>query len=261
MIRAVRVKTITVYPIKSLDGIVVPAARILSGGALEHDREFALLDENGKFINGKRDARIHRIRAEYDLERLMVSLRVVEDSQSVTFHMLEQRKELERWFEDFFGGPVFIRRNQETGFPDDLESPGPTIVGSATLQKVGSWFGISDPLEARRRFRPTIELATEESFWEDRLFGISGDTVQFQVGNVSILGVNPCQRCVVPSRHPSTGGVMRDFQTVFVERRKAMLPSWAEQSRFNHYYRLSVNTRIPPSEIGKWIRVGDVVIV
>jgi uncharacterized protein YcbX len=261
MIGAVSVRTITVYPIKSLDGIVVPAARILSGGALERDREFALLDENGKFINGKRDARIHRIRADYDLERLIVSLRVVEDSQAVAFHLVEQRKELERWFGDFLGGPVFIRRNQETGFPDDLESPGPTIVGSATLQEVGSWFGISDPVEVRRRFRPTIELATEEPFWEDRLFGISADTVGFQVGDVSIRGVNPCQRCVVPSRHPSTGGVIPDFQAVFIERREAKLPSWAEQSRFNHYYRLSVNTRIPPTEVGKWIRVGDAVIV
>jgi uncharacterized protein YcbX len=116
-------------------------------------------------------------------------------------------------------------------------------------------------VEVRRRFRPTIELATEEPFWEDRLFGISADTVGFQVGDVSIRGVNPCQRCVVPSRHPSTGSVIPDFQAVFIERREAMLPSWAEQSRFNHYYRLSVNTRIPPTEVGKWIRVGDAVIV
>lgn len=263
MAGSVCVKTITVYPIKSLDGIVVPAARVLSGGALEHDREFAIVDArgNGAFINGKRNSRIHRIRALYDLDRLLVTVCDVDASQPRTFHLIEERKELEGWFGDFFGVPVFVQRNQESGFPDDLESTGPTVVGSATLREVGSWFKTSDADETHRRFRATIELETDEPFWEDRLFGSGETTVEFRIGDVSVVGVNPCQRCVVPTRNPSTGAVVPDFQRIFVERRQETLPSWAAKSRFDHYYRLSVNTRIPASQTGKWIRAGDQVTV
>jgi len=79
------------------------------------------------------------------------------------------------------------------------------------------------------------------------------------MGDVTILGVNPCQRCAVPSRDPSSGSVTPEFQRVFSEKRAAKLPPWATQSRFNHYYRLAVNTRIPVSQAGKLLRVGDAV--
>ena len=90
----------------------------------------------GNWINGKRDARIHRIRASYDLEDLQVTLRV-DDSAQETFHLVENRRALEDWFGDFLGFPVLVKRNTTVGFPDDLESPGPTVVGSGTLREVG----------------------------------------------------------------------------------------------------------------------------
>ena len=40
---------ITVYPIKSLDGVVLESCRVLAGGALEHDRRYALVDAEGVF--------------------------------------------------------------------------------------------------------------------------------------------------------------------------------------------------------------------
>ena len=248
------VESISLHPIKSLDPLMVDAARILPSGALEHDREFALFDEHGKVINGKRDARIHRIRAGYNLETLSVSL-----NSSKTFDLLHDRQEIEDWFGNFLGLPVSMKRNTETGFPDDLESPGPTIVSSATLREVGDWFGIDNLQETCRRFRANIEIAAEHPFWEDRLVGDFETTLEFQMGDVTILGVNPCQRCAVPSRDPSSGSVTPEFQRVFSEKRAAKLPPWATQSRFNHYYRLAVNTRIPVSQAGKLLRVGDAV--
>jgi uncharacterized protein YcbX len=50
---------IFIYPIKSLDRIAVTQATILKSGALKHDREFALFDEQGRFVNGKRNAKVH----------------------------------------------------------------------------------------------------------------------------------------------------------------------------------------------------------
>jgi len=245
------VQSISLYPIKSLDPILVESARLLPSGALEHDREFALFDEQDKVINGKREARIHRVRAGYDLEKFSVTL-----NDSKAFHLVNDRREIEDWFRDFLGMGVSMKRNTQTGFPDDLESPGPTIVSSATLREVSAWFGI-DPQETRRRFRANIEIATDEAFWEDRLFGDADSTLEFRIGDVTILGVNPCQRCAVPSRDPSTGSVTPEFQRVFSEKRAEGLPPWATKSRFNHYYRLAVNTRIPSSQSGKLLRIGD----
>ena len=290
----IAVRSISLYPIKSLDPVVVEAARILSTGALEHDREFALFDEQGDRLNGKRDARIHGIRAHYDLPQLLVTLRTKNAPSSAeegagggggqandfvepttpypllsqgggifpsrTFHLVDNQRELEDWFGNYFGFRVSVQRNTRTGFPDDLEAAGPTIIGSSTIQEVGSWFEIPDPAETERRFRASIEIATESPFWEDCLFGEPGTPLTFRIGDVTVHGVNPCQRCVVPSRNPSTGAPTPDFQRVFAVKREETLPSWAAQSHFNHYYRLAVNTRIAQSEAGKFLRPGDLVI-
>jgi len=69
--------------------------------------------------------------------------------------------------------------------------------------------------------------------------------------------INPCQRCVVPSRSALTGVQDTRFQKRFAELREAQLPAFAQRRPFTHYYRLAVNTRIPPSEAGKLLRVGD----
>lgn len=254
------INTISIYPIKSLDPILVPAARILAGGSLEHDREFALADADGKWINGKREPRIHRLRAQYDLEHLRVTLSAPETAPA-TFHLVNHARSLETWLGEFFGYTVNLQRNTNTGFPDDLDSPGPTIVGSASLDAVRSWFALESLEEVRRRFRPNLEVSTSEPFWEDRLFGPADTPLDFRIGDVAVQGVNPCQRCAVPSRDSSNGTVTSDFQRMFATKREETLPSWADKSRFNHYYRLTVNTRIPASEAGKWLRCGDEVVI
>jgi uncharacterized protein YcbX len=240
-----------------LDRIEVTKAVVLPSGALRHDREFALHDANETVLNGKRNVRIHLIRSEFDLASLTVTLSSPADPSPRTFHLLGDQGRLEEWFSDFLGFLVHLKRNQDTGFPDDLESPGPTVISSATLHDVGSWFDIADPEETSRRFRSNIEINCGSAFWEDRLFGNEGTVVEFRIGAVAFQGVNPCQRCVVPSREPSSGVAIENFQRVFADRRRAALPPWAAASRFNHHSRLAVNTRIPSSEAGKILHVGD----
>ena len=159
------VQSISLYPIKSLDRVVVEAARVLPTGALEHDREFALFDEQGNVINGKREARIHNVRVRYDLREFVVTL-----NESKTLHLVNNQREIEDWFGDFLGKYVSMRRNARR-LSRRSGVAGPTIIGSATLREVGTWFGITDPQEISRRFRANIEVATETPFWEDRLFG------------------------------------------------------------------------------------------
>jgi uncharacterized protein YcbX len=112
--------------------------------------------------------------------------------------------------------------------------------------------------EVLRRFRPNLVVRGVPAFWEDRLYA-AADSVSFRIGDVVLNGQNPCARCVVPTRDPLTGGAYPDFMKTFIERRKATLPPWAPPERFDHFYRLSVNTTIGKGEAGKVLQVGDAV--
>ena len=78
--------------------------------------------------------------------------------------------------------------------------------------------------------------------------------MEFRIGDVAIHRSESLPAMRVPSRDPSTGRVTPEFQRMFADKRAETLAPWAAKSRFNHYYRLAVNTRIPASEGGKLIR-------
>ena len=166
---------------------------------------------------------------------------------------------LNAWLSEAFGVPVTVRESPESGFPDDTDAPGPTVIASATLDAVAAWFGGLDAEDCRGRFRANLEIGGTEAFWDDRLYAESGRGVRFRVGGVVIEGVNPCQRCAVPMRSPVSGETIPDFVRRFHALRERTLPPWADASRFNHFYRLAVNTRLPAdaAELPAIVRVGD----
>jgi len=131
------------------------------------------------------------------------------------------------------------------------------VICSATLAAVASWFPPLDDQQLRLRLRANLEISDAPAFWEDRLYGPKPSLVRFRIGDVLFDGNNPCQRCVVPPRDPFTGEIYHAFAKIFAEKRKETLPDWAEKSRFNHFYRLSINTILPASEAGKTLCVGD----
>ncbi|HEY9664106.1 MAG TPA: MOSC N-terminal beta barrel domain-containing protein [Allocoleopsis sp.] len=248
---------ILIYPIKSLDPLEVTCARILPGGALAHDREFALMDDQGKVVNAKRTAKIHGVRSTYDLAARTVTL-WTEAQSPQTFHFEADRAKLKVWFSDYFGQAITLQQNLHTGFPDDLNAAGPTLVSTATLQQITGWFPDLTLEEIRRRFRTNLEIANVPPFWEDKLFAdIDQPPVPFQIGTVQFWGSNPCQRCIVPTRNPMTGDPYPGFQKQFVAQRQSNLPDWAVSARFNHFYKLTLNTKVLPSEGGKTLQVGD----
>ncbi|BAY87234.1 MOSC domain-containing protein [Calothrix parasitica NIES-267] len=249
---------ICVYPIKSLDGMEVRQAKVLQSGALEHDRQFAIFDEQGKFVNAKRYAKIHLLRSRFDLENNIVTLKIQGNKTENRFDIKSETSHLETWFGEFFGFTVKLKENLITGFPDDTVSPGPTIVSTATLKEVASWYSDLKENDVRRRMRTTIEIDGVPAFWEDKLFSESSNVIDFKIGNLRFLGVNPCQRCIVPTRNAVTAEVLSEFQKIFVNKRRETLPEWVNKSRFNHYYKLTVNTQLAKQETGnKIIKVGD----
>ncbi|AFY41000.1 MOSC domain-containing protein [Nostoc sp. PCC 7107] len=261
---------ILIYPIKSLDGVEVPQAEVLSSGALKGDREFAIFDAKNKFVNGKRHPKIHLLRAYYpspfgeaqfSISNKILSLKIPNYNLPQVFNLDVEKQTLATTLSDFFGFPLTIKQNSLMGFPDDTDSPGPTVISTATLTEVASWFpGISVD-EMRRRLRANIEIAGVPPFWEDQLFREAGKLVSFRVGNVLFYGVNPCQRCIVPTRHPDSATAYPNFQKIFIYKRQLTLPEYVDSSYFNHFYRLSVNTRLPASESGKTLQIGDKIAI
>ncbi|MFV1966889.1 MAG: MOSC domain-containing protein, partial [Pirellulaceae bacterium] len=234
---------ILLYPIKSLNGTSVDRATLLLSGSLEHDRRYAVIDMDGNVVNGKRTAKVHRLRCKLEFTSGMVSLGTADASQVQSFQIDDQRREVNDWFSRFFEMSVQLAEDGSRGFPDDTDAPGPTIASIASLAEVARWFSDLTVDECRGRFRANLEFEGTEPFWEDHLFSEAGSPVRFSIGSVVIEGARPCQRCVVPSRSAQTGETTPGFQRTFAERRKKNLGSRVAPPRFDHYYRFAVNTR------------------
>jgi hypothetical protein len=248
---------IDLFPMKSLDGMAVPEVAVLDGGALQGDRTYALVDDQGRFINAKRTAAIQRIRASYSQDLGTVTC-TAEAHPPASFRLPGELEALAEWFSQTLQQSVAVQANLEAGFPDDTVASGPTIISTATLETVASWYPELTIEEVRRRFRSNLEIGGVPPFWEDRLFSASDDPIPFTVGDVVLEGINPCQRCPVPTRDTLTGEAMPDFQRIFIDQRRATLPPGVAANRFNHFYRLAVNTVIR-QQGGKRLRVGDAV--
>jgi uncharacterized protein len=257
--KSVAISRIDIFPIKSLDGVSLASIRINSAGMLEHDRAYAIVDSAGAYVNGKRTSRVHLVRTTFADDYREASFWLQGETHKQSFVLNEPGK-INRWLSDFFEFAVQLVYQPITGFVDDRRAPGPIIASEGSFQEIARWFPQLTLEGARRRFRSNLELGDVAPFWEDHLFGGPNELKPFRIGNISFLGHNPCQRCVVPSRDPETGiQSVPGFQKAFMALRERTLPRWSNAARFDHYYRFAVNTSIRLSEAGKLLQVGDTV--
>ena len=287
----VRIGELVAYPLKSADGISVDRTELGPKGALRGDRSYALVEAgvdphaasvggDGGYVNGKREPAVHAVRASYDLvdgpDATPTAVTLDRPARPETgvaaderrFALPDDREALEAWVGEYLGYPVDLVRDPDGGLPDDRAAPGPTVVSRATLEAVAGWFDdVADATEMRRRLRPNVVLSDCPAFFEDRLFADRGEGVRFTAGETELLGVNPCQRCVVPSRDPDTGTEIDGFRERFVRKRRETRPAWLDSDRFDHAFRLMVNTVVPEASwgdtvaVGESIAIGDVVAV
>ena len=246
---------ITIFPIKSLDGHELDRADVLPSGALAGDRRYALKDRSGRFVNGKRCAAIHGIRARFsdDLQSVVLS----SGRNTQTFALEPESQLLAEWCSDLLGMNCRFVENTEFGFPDDSQAPGPTLISTASLWEVTSWFEYLELEEARRRFRMNLEIDAPTPFWEDRLVTARSKIRRFRIGLTSWQGRGVCQRCVVPTRDSREGTVSPGFAHAFARLRQETLPAWATTERFDHFYRLGVNMALDEITSGAVLQVGD----
>ncbi|MCL9814224.1 MOSC domain-containing protein [Natranaeroarchaeum aerophilus] len=248
-----------VHPVKSLDSHRVDSARLRESGALDGDRQYAIVDEDREYVNGKRERAVHRIESSFDPEARALTVSAP-DRDAATFSLDAERGSLNAWLSEYFGYPVSVIRDPG-GMPDDTDASGPTVISRETLDAVAGWFDGIDATEMRRRLRPNIIIEAGEPFWEDQLYADRDSVVPFRLGDAELAGVNPCQRCVVPTRDPDTGAETEGFRERFVERREATLPEWVDRDWYDHYFRLMVCTRLGEDAAGSTLRVGDEVTV
>jgi len=251
---------IFIYPIKSLDGIALDRVKILKSGAIAKDRQWALIDEKGRFVNGKSNSKIHLLRSHFDLKFKTITLQIEGQEEKYHFNLETEKIALESWLSKYFNLKVKLVENDLTGFPDDTKANGPTIISTETIKEIAAWYSNISVEEMRSRLRANLEIDGVPAFWEDRLFDREDMPKKFQIGTVLFNGINPCQRCIVPTRNSQTGLAYKNFQKIFIERRKKTLPNWVNRDRFNHFYRIAVNTIVPSSEAGKTLQIGDKII-
>ena len=189
---------ITIYPVKSLDGMEVVESCVLESAGLENDRRWRLIDMDGRVINAKRSPVFSAIRAEFELDERLVTLWVDPAAAAAaalpaadlerlrglagdlggqhsggpivrdSFHLVPGQGGPCEWLSEAFGVGVLLQERADGGFPDDRDAPGPTLVSTATLMEVARWFGF-DLAESRRRFRANLEIGGCDAFWEDTL--------------------------------------------------------------------------------------------
>ena len=183
---------ITIYPVKSLDGVEVATALVLPCGALENDRRWRLVDMERRVVNAKRMPLVQAVRATFlwsqegggqEIE-LAVDLAAIacaspplkarlRQLEPATFPLLPGPQGPCAWLSEALGLEVLLEERGDGGFPDDRDAPGATLIATATLEVVGRWFGLSLE-ESRRRFRANLEAGGCDPFWEDTLASPAG---------------------------------------------------------------------------------------
>lgn len=257
------VAALRVYPVKGLDGEAVEESALRAGGTLAHDRSFALVDpDTGDSLNAKDAPELHEFTTTYDPATRTVAVTAPDgDRREFDLEADDGRAAASDWFGERLGGidgDVRLERDDDTGFVD-RPSMGPSVVSTATLRAVASWFDDLTVDGARRRLRANVEVGGVPAFWEDRFVG--ADAPDFTAGGVRFEGVTPCNRCVVPSRDPDTGDPLAAFRETFLAERERSFPEWADWDAFDHYYAAMILARAPDAAGGETLAVGDDVTV
>jgi len=260
------VKDVWVYPIKGFSRMRVDEVTINDGGTLSGDREYALLDPDveptikdrtdsvGKTFNGKEINHVHEVTTSFDPETHVLTVDREGESEPREFDLRMDRERASEWFSDFVGEPVALHHRSPPSFIDRPKL-GPSVISTATLEEVASWFDEMTVEGARRRLRPNVEVTGVPAFWEDRFLG--DDPAGFSVDGTWFEGAEACARCVVPSRDPDTGEAIEAFRRRFAERREATLPEWVDTDHFEHFFTVMLITKIPERHHGTSIAVGD----
>jgi uncharacterized protein len=221
---------IWVYPVKSLGGIQLQESKVTDRG-LELDRRWLLIDDYGRFLSQREHPELAlfkpeivgaflRITHRAHLESIDIPLRPVFEDEETKIKVtlwddLIDAFEISRtatdWFTKQLGVSVrlvYMPQDSErkldpnyaiTGVEINSFSDGYPflIIGQASLDDLNGRLEVQLPMN---RFRPNFVFTNGAPFEEDTWRG-------FSIGNVSFVGVKPCDRCVMTTVDQEKGVV------------------------------------------------------
>ena len=210
-----------IYPVKSLGGIALPAARVQRRG-LQYDRRWMLVDAEGRFISQREINELALLNTAIEApfltishkkkpaQRLQIPLEpAVGSLDKIQVQIWDDHcsalllpPETNEWFSEMLGQHLRL-----VYMPDSTERPVDAryvpdhmpvsfadgypflIIGQASLDQLNQ--RLDSPLPMNR-FRPNFVVSTdtphEEDAWQD-----------FRIGDVPFRGVKRCARCIMPT--------------------------------------------------------------
>lgn len=249
---------IRIYPIKSLDPVELTTATI-GIRSLSGDRRFAMLGDDGKFVNGKRTGLVNLLQTGYNEDLTHVTFSKRDSGESETFDLNKDVKAMEKFLSGFFNFKINLLQNEEGRLLDVPDDSAVTVVATETLQLLSD--ELNDPVDTLRlRFRTNLEISNVPPYWEEHLASLNANSgIRFKIGDVEMTGISLRARCNVPPRNPFTGETDKTFIKRMMASRNETVPLWSHVNELGSLYHLTVDTFIPDSETGKQINIGDTV--
>jgi len=204
---------IAIAPVKSMALVFLDHAHLGLNG-IAGDRAFAVIDEAGHLVNGKRVGTLALIRPEYDAEAAHLTLRFP-DGETIAGEVTIG----EPFDATFFGHPRGVRRVEgpwsealtaragravrlvALAAPGNGTDRGPsaTLLSTAALTHLAQAGGSDKQLD-RRRFRMTFGIDGVDPYAEDDWLGRD-----VRVGGAVVRAVGNVGRCAVTTQDPDTG--------------------------------------------------------
>lgn len=222
----IKIKSIHIYPIKSLKGIELSSSEVERRG-LKYDRRWMLVDEQGRFISQRENHQLALLKTSINQDILTVT-DLTGSQDPLTYEMSEPDsepievsiwddqclakpldQEVNEWFSRFMGKSVrlvymhdesnrpadpryAISKSDQVSFADGYPI---LILSQASLDLLSEKVGETIPAN---RFRPNILIDGLEAHAEDELRKVS-------INQVQLAGVKPCARCVMITIDQQTG--------------------------------------------------------
>lgn len=229
------ISQLNVYPIKSCAGISRDAVRLTPHG-LEHDRNWMVVDPNGRFLTQRTHGRLALVQPSLEGNALavrgpgMAALELPLDAAALagapvvaatvwkdTVAALDAGDGAARWFSDFLDTPVRLVRFD----PGSERTANAKWTGGDTAQvrfadgfpllvlSEASLDDLNARLRAKRvdpipmnRFRPNLVLGGVQAYEEDYTDRLR---IEAASGEVELRLVKPCTRCPIPTIDQALG--------------------------------------------------------
>lgn len=219
-------KSIHIYPIKSIGGISLSEAKAERCG-LQYDRRWMLVDADGVFVSQREIPAMALLRTAVETPNLTVyssvdpTLRIqipleprLAEMEKLRVSIWSQKcsarvhtQEINDWFSMVLGQnlrlvymPDTTRRAADgryapkghyVSFADGFPY---LIIGQASLDDLNQRLETTVPMD---RFRPNFVFEGDVAFAED-------NWSDFSIGSVHFKGVKPCARCIIPTIDQNT---------------------------------------------------------